>query len=633
MLTQTCVRALVPALFLSLSACVGTESSSSLSGTALSSSPEAVSSFSATSSSAVISVAPSNVAPLVSFEFPVQGYTFDQGRGQVAVLASASDADENLESVALYIDNLLVSSLTEAPFRWPAAVLNSLDAGSHVVRLVAADALGALSSADNTIVVNAAANINPTLSFIYPVKGDVLPYLSSLDVTVAADDSDGRVESVLLLLNNQPVAQLTSGPYVWPSSVLPQLQNMADGNYVLRALATDNRGGTAVQEIAFEVLEENDFPVVSFMAPANDLHLPVGSSLDVLANAIDADGTIEKVSLEIDGDLVGADSNPPFEWRAAGNPLLRDLQAGEHRLELIALDNKGGQTKVVNVVRISNSASPAAGDPNWGAIEYQKLCITCHGSFGESGDGGSSLIPVKDSYSHNGQSYSLYKLIDELMPKDYVTGCVDQCARNVAAYVKGPLYDKHSDYSVLVGDAATGKVEYQLHCATCHGDRGVGGTEDEPLFPLKLEGGEYMLMTYYAYSRVNLFAMIDLGMPLGPKGYPDGYAEQCSGQCTADVIAYLKELERTLTESEKKVVQLAAGKYQYINFCSGCHGSDGSRSRLIPLSTQQRNNVGLDEGDTLYVYNRDRMPPRPPEACEGQCAKDVTVYIREVLDR
>ena len=628
MLTQALVRALVPALALSLSACVGTEPPSSFSSSAVSSSAEAVSSFSSDRSSVA-----SNVAPLVSFEAPLQGYTFDQGRGQVAVLAGASDADGNLESVALYINNVLVSSLTEAPFRWPAAVLNSLDAGDHALRLVAIDTLGALSGVNNTITVKAAANNNPTLSFTFPVEGDVLPFRSSLNVTVVADDSDGQVESVLLLLNNQRVAQLTTAPYVWPSSALPQLQNMANGNYVLRALATDNRGGTAVQEISFEVLEENDFPVASFVAPANNLHLPVGSSLDVLADASDTDGDVESVRLTVNGDLVGTDSNPPFEWRAAGNPVLRDLQAGEHSLELIALDYKGGQAKVVNVVRISNSASPASGDPNWGAVEYQKLCITCHGSFGESGDGGPSLIPAKESYSHNGQSYSLYKLIDELMPKNYVTGCVDQCARNVATYVKGPLSDKHSDFSALVGDAATGKVEYQLHCATCHGDRGVGGTEDEPLFPLKGDSGDYMLMTYYVYSRVDLFAMIDLGMPLGPNGYPDGYAEQCSGQCTADVITYLKALEQELTDSEKKVVQLAAGKDQYINFCSGCHGSNGSQSKLIPLSSQQRNNTGLDNGDALYIYNRDRMPPRTPDACDGQCAKDVTVYIREVLDR
>jgi mono/diheme cytochrome c family protein len=633
MLTQAFLRTFLPALAFSLSACVATEPDSSSSVTASSSnvatsSAGLTSSVVATSSSA----AATNTIPQVSFLSPALGYIFDQGAAQQAVQADATDLDGNLESVALYIDNVLVSFLYEAPFRWSATVLNNLSAGDHVLRLIAEDSLGAKNSASNTISINPTINTNPSLSFTSPLDGDVLPFRSSVDVTITASDSDGEIETVLLLLNNQRVAQLTQSPFVWPSNLLTQLQNLPQGTYVLRAIATDNRGGTAVQEVSFDVLEQNDFPSASFLSPAPNLRLPVGSSLDVLIDASDADGDIEEVVLRINGNVVGVDTNPPYDWRAAGNSLLRDLPAGDHNLELTAVDDKGGQTKVTNVVSISNSASPSSGDPRWGEHQYQQMCMTCHGSFGEGGEEGASLIPSKDSYSQNGQSYSLYKFIDEFMPKGYVTGCVDQCARNVATYIKGLLAEKHADYSALVGDAATGKVEYQLHCAECHGDRGVGGTEDVPLFPLRTAGSDYMVSTYYTYSRVNLFAMIDLGMPLGPQGFPDGYAEQCSGQCVVDVIAHLKNLEANLTAAEKRAIQLASGKTNYTNYCAGCHGSTGSQRGLIPLSSQQRSNTGLDNNDVLFVYNRDRMPPSTPSACEGQCAKDVTLYIREVLD-
>ena len=629
MLAPTLTRALAPTFALLLSACVATDqpaSSSSMVG--FSSVASSISSSAPVASSSSVAT---NSAPSVSFASPAQSYNFDQGLGQLDVVAEASDPDDNLTSVSFYINNVFVSSVQQAPFSWPAAVMNTLDAGSHVIQLVAEDALGLKSSVSRLISVNSTVNMTPTLSFTYPADGDVLPFRSSIDVSMTAGDSDGKIESVLLLLNNQRVAQLTEAPYVWPSSVLTQLQDMPQGDYILRAIATDNRNGTAVQEIAFSVLEQNDFPVVSFMSPANNLRLPVGSSLDVLVEASDADGEVKEVSLSINGNLIGVDTNPPFEWRAAGNPLLKDLIMGEHTLQLVASDDKGGQGKAVNIVSVSNSASPSAGDPKWGEHQYQQLCITCHGSFGESGDGGPSLVPAKDSYAHNGQSYSLYKLIDELMPKSYVTGCVDQCARNVASYIKGPLGEKHADYSSLVGDAATGKVEYQLQCAGCHGDRGIGGSEDVSLFPLK-QGSEYMLTTYYTYSRVDLFAMVDLGMPLGPRGFPDGYAQQCSGQCAADVIEYLKELESSLTAEEMHTVQLAAGKTNYTNYCAGCHGANGTQRSLIPLSNAQRSNTGLDNSDSLFVYNRDRMPPSTPSTCEGQCAKDVTVYIREVLD-
>ena len=105
---------------------------------------------------------------------------------------------------------------------------------------------------------------------------------------------------------------------------------------------------------------------------------------------------------------------------------------------------------------------------------------------------------------------------------------------------------------------------------------------------------------------------------------------------TKDVIQIFKPKEPT--PEEQKQLQITRGQQHYEQSCSRCHGADGTLdgifgiTAIIPLSSDYKNNNTLDEADAFYVRNRDTMPPKDAQKCEGQCAKDVSVYIREVLN-
>ena len=495
--------------------------------------------------------------------------------------------------------------------------------------------LAALSSSSMAVMSSSSSlgpNLIPTVSFVYPENGAVLPYRSSVDVTVNAQDSDGEIVNAVLYLNDQVVASITQAPFKWPASVLSQLRQLNPAVYSLRVVVTDNRGATQSASSSFEVLEQNNFPAVSFVMPAANLNLLVGANMDVIANAADSDGTITKVSLFINDQLVGDDFNYPYEWFHSQQSKLAQMAAGSYEFKVTATDNKGGVTSAKQTLTISTNAVLNAGDPARGKQQYRQNCMSCHGQFGEGYNNVPNLVPIKSSYSVNGQSYSLYAVINDFMPKDFAVGCTGQCARNVATYIREQLVAESQAHNLLVGDAATGKIEYQLQCSGCHGERGMGGSEEVFIFPLKTDNG-YKLESFYVFSDVSLFSLIDIGMPIGPKGYPEGYTESCQGQCAADVEAYLYELEADLTPEEFKIAQIARGKSIYLGQCSGCHSSDGKRSGIIPLSAQQLTPATLDNSDRLFVYNRDAMPPGNPSACAGQCAQDVTLYIREVLNK
>ncbi|WP_054113286.1 Ig-like domain-containing protein [Marinagarivorans algicola] len=605
-------------------------SSTPISSTPISSTPSSSVSSSLVQSSSVIS----NTAPTVNWVSPEANYTVIDGLAAVMIEANVVDSEDNVSSVTLSINGQKQAMLTGSPYRWPASLIESLSVGEHALTIEATDEAGASTVVERTITVNPSQNVLPTVTFVNPMADDLLPHQSSLDVRVNAADVDGDIISAILYVNSQQVAEITQAPFEWPARLLPALNQLEEGLYTLKVVVTDNRGDTAEAQISVTVSEPNDFPVVDFVSPANALVLAAGAQIDVIADASDSDGQIAEVILSINGIDIGApDKTTPYEWFATRNAELKDIPTGEYTLRLTAVDDKGGKAHVERQLTITNDADTAAGDPARGQVQYFQNCLECHGQFGEGTSRAKAIMPLKASYTKNGKSYSLFSLIDELMPDGYVSACADQCAKNVASYMKEGLTAAAQEKNTLsAGDIQTGKVEFELHCAKCHGNDGLGGDEDVVLFPVR-SGDDYALSTFYFYAKVSLWSLIDLGMPYGPTGYPEGYAEKCSGQCAADVISYIKDLESKLTEQELLQVQIAAGKKQYATYCAGCHNNDGRRRGIIPLTNAERNNDSLDDSDKLFKYNRDAMPPSDPQSCGDQCSKDITVYIRAVLDQ
>ncbi len=76
----------------------------------------------------------------------------------------------------------------------------------------------------------------------------------------------------------------------------------------------------------------------------------------------------------------------------------------------------------------NDGKQPLPGDVASGEEQYQKLCAACHGKLGE-GATGPKLVPwTRDTDT-------LVKLIDDTMPKQDPSRCVDQCAKDVAAFI------------------------------------------------------------------------------------------------------------------------------------------------------------------------------------------------------
>src|SRR5204863_6154563 len=126
------------------------------------------------------------------------------------------------------------------------------------------------------------------------------------------------------------------------------------GAHALTAKATDN-GGTVVTSAAVNITVGNIIPPdVSITAPANNSTFFSGASVNITANATDADGTVDSVEFFVDGSKVGSDISSPytFSWTAT---------VGTHSLTAKATDNNGANTMsaIVSIQVFSSSTSYA----------------------------------------------------------------------------------------------------------------------------------------------------------------------------------------------------------------------------------------------------------------------------------
>jgi chitinase len=97
-------------------------------------------------------------------------------------------------------------------------------------------------------VVVASANLPPTVAITNPAPGTVFAAPANVTIQASAAD-DGTVTNVQFLVGSTVFANDTSAPF---SAVT---NNLAAGSYSLSAIASDNNGATATNQIAISVVD------------------------------------------------------------------------------------------------------------------------------------------------------------------------------------------------------------------------------------------------------------------------------------------------------------------------------------------------------------------------------------------
>jgi plastocyanin len=97
-------------------------------------------------------------------------------------------------------------------------------------------------------VVVATANLPPTVAITNPASGAVFASPANVTIQAAASDPDGTVTNVQFLIDSMVLANDTVAPF---SAVT---NNLAAGSYTLSAIASDNSGATATNQVMISVV-------------------------------------------------------------------------------------------------------------------------------------------------------------------------------------------------------------------------------------------------------------------------------------------------------------------------------------------------------------------------------------------
>ena len=89
----------------------------------------------------------------------------------------------------------------------------------------------------------------PTVSFTNPMSTIDVSIWEGGDIHVDADDVDGTIQHVKLLINGEALAVDHEAPYIF-ANLTPTIQNLSHETHYLQAIATDNDGNTNFTRIA-----------------------------------------------------------------------------------------------------------------------------------------------------------------------------------------------------------------------------------------------------------------------------------------------------------------------------------------------------------------------------------------------
>jgi parallel beta-helix repeat protein len=186
--------------------------------------------------------------------------------------------------------------------------------------------------------VTAPSNESSAVTITSPVNNASFSLSSTVTISATATDKDGSVTKVEFYNGTTLLGSDNTSPYsfTW--------KNVATGNYLLTAKATDNNGlVTASQDISISVMKSNA-PTVSITNPITNAKYTGRATINMSATASDADGKIKKVEFYNGTTLLKIEYNTPYTYT------WKNVQAGNYILTAKAYDNNGLVTTSANVL-------------------------------------------------------------------------------------------------------------------------------------------------------------------------------------------------------------------------------------------------------------------------------------------
>ena len=246
-----------------------------------------------------------NTPPQVSLSAPTTGATFT-APAAITLAATATDADGTIAKVEFFDATTKVGEDLTAPYE---LTLPDVAPGTHSYTAQATDN-GNLSATSAAATISVLAP--PTVTLDSPTEGASFATPSMITLAATASDSDGVVSKVEFFANDQKIGEDLTAPYsvAWNSAGV--------GNYVLKAVATDDSGLLAISNQNTVQFTATRTPIADSYASGGGAGLNYGASAQLQAKTADT-GSTRWIYLKFDlGTVSGPISSATLRLRGGG---------------------------------------------------------------------------------------------------------------------------------------------------------------------------------------------------------------------------------------------------------------------------------------------------------------------------
>lgn len=204
-----------------------------------------------------------NLSPEVALTAPATG-SFFLAPSEVALTATASDADGSVAKVEFFVDGVKIGEDAEAPYT---AVWSNPSIAAHILTAVATDDQGATTTSAEILAVVHDTIGTPVGKIIAPPDGHVVEGPTNMVVTATANATNS-VANVQFLANGVEYASDATAPYsaIWPAPF---------GTNILTVRVTDDTGAVGVSP---EVTVIVTVPPTNVIAPTVFAQIPAGGA-------------------------------------------------------------------------------------------------------------------------------------------------------------------------------------------------------------------------------------------------------------------------------------------------------------------------------------------------------------------
>lgn len=298
-----------------------------------------------TSSSVTVTAVPGLSS--VSLSSPSAGSTVSVGGATTLSATTRAGSGSQITGVQFYLNGTLLGAGTAGTgtasgthsFSW-----TPQNSGDVNLEVRATDSTGAIVTT-GPIQVTVLSGAPPTMALsLSPSTSTTLPQGASRYLVATPTAASGRaIERVEFFIDGARVQESLTPPYTY-RFVAPA----SSGSAAVLARATDNGGLTGEAQVTFSFLNAvGTAPTVNLIAPTPNTIVTPGTTVPLIASALDADGTVVSVQFYARGVPQGAaDTTSPYQGNFA------PPTPGVYTIEAVATDDRGNTT-TSNVVNIT----------------------------------------------------------------------------------------------------------------------------------------------------------------------------------------------------------------------------------------------------------------------------------------